>query len=264
MAGMMLVALNPAYRGREMRLRLTQSGAAGLFCVDEYRGFDMRELAGAARGPACRACARSCRWSPGTRSSPAATTDAAARGQAARHDPGPVHLRHDRLPQRRDAAPQGPGQRGHVRGRAGGHVRRRRVHQRDADVPHRRRRGDLVRRLGQAGHLRDPAGLRARAGTGGVRDVPGHPHAAGAHHAHRDAGPSRPGRPATCRACRRSSAGRRRCPRRWCADDPACSSCQFSILFGQTEAHGVVSQTRVTDSPEDQARRSASRCRSWR
>ena len=29
--------------------------------------------------------------------------------------------------------------------------------------------------------------------------------------------------------------------------------CQFSILFGQTEAHGVVSQTRLTDSPEDQA-----------
>jgi fatty-acyl-CoA synthase len=29
--------------------------------------------------------------------------------------------------------------------------------------------------------------------------------------------------------------------------------CQFSILFGQTEAHGVVSQTRVTDSAEDQA-----------
>jgi fatty-acyl-CoA synthase len=29
--------------------------------------------------------------------------------------------------------------------------------------------------------------------------------------------------------------------------------CQFSILFGQTETHGVVSQTRVTDSPEDQA-----------
>ncbi len=29
--------------------------------------------------------------------------------------------------------------------------------------------------------------------------------------------------------------------------------CQFSILFGQTEMHGVISQTRVTDSPEDQA-----------
>jgi fatty-acyl-CoA synthase len=29
--------------------------------------------------------------------------------------------------------------------------------------------------------------------------------------------------------------------------------CQFSILFGQTEMHGVVSQTRVSDAPEDQA-----------
>ncbi|AMM21865.1 AMP-dependent synthetase [Frondihabitans sp. PAMC 28766] len=29
--------------------------------------------------------------------------------------------------------------------------------------------------------------------------------------------------------------------------------CQFSILFGQTEMHGVVSQTRVTDSAADQA-----------
>ena len=29
--------------------------------------------------------------------------------------------------------------------------------------------------------------------------------------------------------------------------------CQFSILFGQTEMHGVISQTRVTDAPEDQA-----------
>jgi fatty-acyl-CoA synthase len=29
--------------------------------------------------------------------------------------------------------------------------------------------------------------------------------------------------------------------------------CRFSILFGQTETHGVISQTRVTDAPEDQA-----------
>ncbi len=28
---------------------------------------------------------------------------------------------------------------------------------------------------------------------------------------------------------------------------------QFSILFGQTETHGVISQTRTTDTPEDQA-----------
>jgi fatty-acyl-CoA synthase len=29
--------------------------------------------------------------------------------------------------------------------------------------------------------------------------------------------------------------------------------CRFSILFGQTEMHGVISQTRITDAPEDQA-----------
>jgi fatty-acyl-CoA synthase len=29
--------------------------------------------------------------------------------------------------------------------------------------------------------------------------------------------------------------------------------CRFSILFGQTEMHGVISQTRITDSPSDQS-----------
>jgi fatty-acyl-CoA synthase len=29
--------------------------------------------------------------------------------------------------------------------------------------------------------------------------------------------------------------------------------CRFSILFGQTEMHGVISQTQLTDSPEDQS-----------
>lgn len=41
LAGMILVALNPAYRTREMRFVLEQSGAAALFCADEHRGFDM-------------------------------------------------------------------------------------------------------------------------------------------------------------------------------------------------------------------------------
>ena len=45
MAGMVLVALNPAYRAREMQFVLEQSGASALFCVDSYRGFDMRGLA---------------------------------------------------------------------------------------------------------------------------------------------------------------------------------------------------------------------------
>jgi len=49
LAGMVLVALNPAYRAREMQFTLTQSGAAGLFFVEEHRGFNMRELAGQLR-----------------------------------------------------------------------------------------------------------------------------------------------------------------------------------------------------------------------
>lgn len=43
-AGMVLVALNPAYRAREMQFVLNQSGAVALFCVDEYRGFDMHAM----------------------------------------------------------------------------------------------------------------------------------------------------------------------------------------------------------------------------
>ncbi|NKQ55461.1 AMP-binding protein [Amycolatopsis sp. K13G38] len=44
MAGMVLVALNPAYRAREMSFVLRQSGATGLFCPDNHRGFDMRGM----------------------------------------------------------------------------------------------------------------------------------------------------------------------------------------------------------------------------
>ena len=49
LAGMVLVALNPAYRTREMQFVLEQSGAAGLFCADAYRGFDMLGMAQAIR-----------------------------------------------------------------------------------------------------------------------------------------------------------------------------------------------------------------------
>lgn len=44
-AGMVLVALNPAYRTRELEFVLRQSGTTGLFCVDSYRDFGMRALA---------------------------------------------------------------------------------------------------------------------------------------------------------------------------------------------------------------------------
>ena len=40
LAGMILVAVNPAYRARELEYVLRQSGSAGLFHTDSYRGFD--------------------------------------------------------------------------------------------------------------------------------------------------------------------------------------------------------------------------------
>src|ERR1700760_460196 len=45
LAGMVLVALNPAYRAGELEFVLRQSGSVALFCVDSYRGFAMRALA---------------------------------------------------------------------------------------------------------------------------------------------------------------------------------------------------------------------------
>jgi fatty-acyl-CoA synthase len=41
LAGMLLVTVNPAYRAAELRYVLAQSRAAGIFFADEYRGYDM-------------------------------------------------------------------------------------------------------------------------------------------------------------------------------------------------------------------------------
>jgi fatty-acyl-CoA synthase len=56
MAGMVLVALNPAYRSREITFVLRQSGAVALFLTDSYRGFDMRGMIAGVRSqtPALR------------------------------------------------------------------------------------------------------------------------------------------------------------------------------------------------------------------
>jgi fatty-acyl-CoA synthase len=44
-AGMVMVAINPAYRAHELQYVLAQSGAVALFRVDEYRGSDMAAIA---------------------------------------------------------------------------------------------------------------------------------------------------------------------------------------------------------------------------
>jgi fatty-acyl-CoA synthase len=50
LAGMVLVALNPGYRARELEFVLRQSGATALFCVRSYRDLAMRELVEEVRG----------------------------------------------------------------------------------------------------------------------------------------------------------------------------------------------------------------------
>jgi fatty-acyl-CoA synthase len=44
LAGLVMVALNPSYRSRELNYVLGQSRASGLFHTDSYRGFDMSGL----------------------------------------------------------------------------------------------------------------------------------------------------------------------------------------------------------------------------
>jgi fatty-acyl-CoA synthase len=44
LAGMILVAINPAYRARELEYVLKQSGSVGLVYSESYRGFDMRSV----------------------------------------------------------------------------------------------------------------------------------------------------------------------------------------------------------------------------
>jgi len=56
LAGIILVTVNPAYKARELHYVLDNSGAAGLFTLEEYRGHDMFATASAVRAqlPALR------------------------------------------------------------------------------------------------------------------------------------------------------------------------------------------------------------------
>jgi fatty-acyl-CoA synthase len=49
LAGMVLVTVNPALRARELRYVLDQSRAAGIFFADAYRGFDMADAVASLR-----------------------------------------------------------------------------------------------------------------------------------------------------------------------------------------------------------------------
>ncbi|MGK5114641.1 AMP-binding protein [Geodermatophilus sp. CPCC 205506] len=65
MAGMVLVAINPAYRSHELQYVLAQSGAVGMFHVDEYRGADLGAITAEVRPhtPALRETVSFTDWS---------------------------------------------------------------------------------------------------------------------------------------------------------------------------------------------------------
>ena len=72
LAGLVLVTANPAFQARELAYMLEQSGAVGLFLVDEFRGNPMgpdrgrrgRRHPGGVRSHGHRECGALCPWYP--------------------------------------------------------------------------------------------------------------------------------------------------------------------------------------------------------
>ncbi|GAA1529828.1 AMP-binding protein [Nocardioides humi] len=252
MAGMVLVALNPAYRTREMAFVLQQSGAVAVFCVDDHRGFDMRTMVEGIRDelPEVRDVHSFGDWSAFLASADPATalpeidprdmiqvqytsgTTGFPKGAMLHHmglvneatfvaeragfDDGDVYV---------NAMPMY-----HI---GGGAV---------TSFGAWARRGTFVLLPGF-----DPAQLLEAVETyGGTHSlvVPtmliallDHPDAAT-----RDLS-----------SFKTVLSGAASVPAALVRRTMAQLGCRFSILFGQTETHGVISQTRITDAPEDQA-----------
>jgi fatty-acyl-CoA synthase len=252
LAGMVLVALNPAYRAREMRFTLTQSGAAGLFYVDEYRGFNMRELAGQLRSGL-----------PGLHTAVSLDEWDAFVGRGDATTPLPEVKPHDMIQVQYTS-----GTTGFPRGAMLHHmglVNEARFVAERAGMSD----GGVYINAMPMYHIGGGAvtsfGAWAKRGTFVI--LPGfHPATIleafetyrGTHTLvvptmliamldHPDL------RTRDLSSLQTILSGASSVPASLVRRTIAALDCQFSILFGQTEAHGVVSQTRVTDSPEDQA-----------
>jgi fatty-acyl-CoA synthase len=252
LAGMVLVALNPAYREREMQFTLTQSGAAGLFCVDEYRGFNMRELADRLQSglPGLRTVVSMDEWDAFIASGDEAT-------------PLPEVKPHDMIQIQYTS-----GTTGFPRGAMLHHMG---LVNEAAFVAERAGMSDggvYVNAMPMyhiGGGAVTSFGAWAKRGTFVI--LPGFSPATileafetyrGTHTLvvptmliamldHPDL------RTRDLSSLQTILSGASSVPASLVRKTIAALDCQFSILFGQTEAHGVVTQTRVTDSPEDQA-----------
>ncbi|GAB3002971.1 AMP-binding protein [Amycolatopsis acidiphila] len=252
MAGMVLVALNPAYRAREMGFVLRQSGAVGLFCPERYRGFDMRGMIEDIRPetPALREVVTFEEWD--------AFLDRGDPGLVL-PEVGPDDVIQIQYTSGTTGFPKGAmlhhkglvNEARHVAERAGMsdggvyvnampmyHIGGGAVTSFGAWA----KRGTFVILPGfEAGLLLEA--LETYRGTHTLV-VPTMLIAMLDH-------PDRARRDLT--SVQTILSGAASVPASLVRKTQKLLNCQFSILFGQTETHGVVSQTRVTDSPEDQA-----------
>ena len=136
-AGVILVNVNPAYRASELEYVLNQSGCRLLVAARAFKDSDYAAMVEAAR-PRCAALEQVVLLGTQDWDAPARGRRRRARGRPARArsraavrrpDQHPVHERHDRLPQGRDAlAPQHPQQRLLRRRGVRVHGRRPRLH----------------------------------------------------------------------------------------------------------------------------------------
>lgn len=252
LAGTILVALNPAYRAHELEFVLEQSGAVGLFCVDSHRGFAMRALAEdlRARTPTLREVISLDTWDAFLAAGDAATTlPTVSPGDVLQIQytsgttgfPKGAMLHHTGLVnEARFVADRAGFDDGdvYINAMPMYHIGGGAVTSFGAWV----KRGTFVILPGF-----DPAhvleAFETYRGTHSLL-VPTMLTAILDH-------PDRPDRDLS--SVRTVLSGAAAVPAALVRRTGELLGCRFSILFGQTETHGVISQTRVTDEPDDQA-----------